>query len=94
MVPIPLGKWFTLDLYMKRGDGSDGRMIIKITPDGEATSTLFDIANSTVYPGHPQIQISTWQPFKIYLDDEYLDWMRSNNKVLAAYYNDYKWYKN
>lgn len=94
MVPIPLGKWFTLDLYMKRGEGANGRMIIKITPDGEATSTLFDIANSTVYPGHPEIQISTWQPFKIYLYDEYLDWMRSNNKVLAAYYNDYKWYKN
>jgi hypothetical protein len=94
LVPIPLGKWFTLDLYMKRGEGSDGRMTIKITPDGETTAILFDVVNTTMYPGHPELQISALQPFKLYLDDTYLDWMRSNNKLISAYYNDFKWYKN
>lgn len=93
-VPIPLGKWFTLDFYMKRGEGTNGRVIIKITPDGGATSTLFDISNTTIYPGRPDIQLSSWQPFKLYLDDTYLDWMRANNKTLSIFYNDFKWHKN
>lgn len=93
-VPIPLGKWFTLDLYMKRGEGANGRMTVKITPDGGPTTVLFDIANTTSYPGHPEIQLSSWQPFKLYLDDVYLDWMRANNKKISAFYNDFKWYKN
>lgn len=91
---IPLGKWFTLDLYMKRGEGSNGKMIIKITPDGEQTNVLFDITNTTIYPGHPEINLYSWQPFKLYLNDVYLDWMRDNNKTISAYYNDFKWYKN
>lgn len=93
-IPIPLGKWFTLDIYMKRGEGTDGRMIVKITPDGGATEVVFDIANSTIYPGHPEIQLKSWQPFKLYLNDVYLDWMRTNGKTISAYYNDFKWYQN
>jgi hypothetical protein len=92
-VPLPLGKWVTLDMYMKRGEGSNGRLILKMTPDGGPTQVLFDITNTTIYPGHPEIQLKSWQPFKLYLDDKYLDWMRSNNKVIGAYYNDFKWHK-
>jgi hypothetical protein len=93
-VPIPTGKWFTLDIYMKRGDNADGRMTITLTPDGEQSQIMFDVANSTQYPGHPEIPLSSWQPFKLYLNDTYLDWMRLNNKKIAAYYNDFKWYVN
>lgn len=93
-VPIPLGKWFTLDVYMKRGESSNGRMVVKITPDGGQTQVLFDVANSTIYPGHPEIPVKSWQSFKLYTNDVYLDWMRSNGKVVSAYYNDFKWYKN
>jgi hypothetical protein len=93
-IALPIGKWFTLDMYMKRGEGSEGRLILKITPDGEPTKTLFDIVNSTIYPGHPEIQLKSWQPFKLYLDDAYLDWMRTNGKRISAYYNDFKWYQN
>ena len=91
--PIPLGKWFTLDLYMKRGDGTSGNMIIKITPDGGTTTTLFNIANSTVYPGKPQLNLYSWQPFKFYFNPVYLDYMRTNKKTLGVYYNDFTWYK-
>jgi len=93
-VAIPLGKWFTLDIYMKRGEGSNGRMTVKITPDGGQTQVVFDVANSTQYPGHPEIQLKSWQPFKLYLNDVYLDWMKANGKKVSAYYNDFKWYKN
>lgn len=93
-VPVPIGEWFTLDIYMKRGEGVNGRMKYTITPDGGSPQVLFDIANSTIYPGHPEIQLYSWQAFKLYLDDTYLDWMRDQNKVVSAWYNDFKWYKN
>lgn len=93
-VPIPLGKWFTLDVYMKRGEGSNGRMIVKIIPDGGQAQVLFDVANSTIYPGHPEIPVKSWQSFKLYTNDVYLDWMRTNGKTVSAYYNDFTWYKN
>ncbi len=92
-VPVPLGKWFTMDVFMKRGEGNNGRFTIKITVDG-ATSTICDVANTTLYPGHPELPISTFQPFKLYTDDAVLDWMRANNKIIAASYNNFIWYKN
>jgi hypothetical protein len=93
-VPVPIGKWVTLDLYMKRGEGTAGRFTVKITPDGGATTVLFDVNNTTIYPGHPEIPLYSFQPFKLYLDDAYLDYMRANGKKISAYYNDFKWYKN
>lgn len=95
-VPIPINKWFTIDVYIKRGDASTGRYIIKITVDGEATQTLFDITNYTIYPGHSEIQLKSWQAFKFYFDPTYLTWYAANNpgKQLQCYYNDFKWYKN
>ncbi len=93
-VPIPYGKWFTLDMYMKRGEGANGRMTITITPDGGQRQLLFDVINTTIYPGHPEIHLKSWQPFKLYLDDKYLDWMSTNGKSISAYYNDFAWYRN
>jgi hypothetical protein len=93
-IPIPLGQWVTLDIYMKRGDGTNGKLVIKMTPDGGSTQVLFDISNSTIYPGHPEIQLKSWQPFKLYLDDVLLDWMSANGKKVSAFYNDFTWFKN
>jgi len=92
--PVPYNKWFTLDFYIKRGDENNGKLVIKITPDGETTTVLFDITGSTIYPDHPEIHLYAWQPFKFYFDDVYLDWMKTQNKTLSCYYNDFKWYKN
>jgi hypothetical protein len=92
-VPIPFGKWFTLDMYMKRGEGTAGRFTIRITVDG-VTSTICDVANTTIYPGHPELPLKSIQPFKLYASDQTLDWMRTNNKTISAMYNDFKWYKN
>lgn len=93
-VQIPFGTWFTLDVYLKRGDASNGRVIVKITPDGGATTTLFDITGYTIYPDRPDLPLDYWTPFKLYIGDTYMDWMTGNGKYMAIYYNDYKWYKN
>lgn len=93
-VPIPYGKVFTLTVYIKRGEGANGRFRITITVDGVST-VLFDVANTTIYSGHPETQIKEWQAFKLYTSDPILDWMRANSeKKFAAYYNNLKWFKN
>jgi hypothetical protein len=93
-VPILIGKWFTMDVYLKRGEGSNGRFKITITPDGGQPVVLFDVNNHTVYPGHPELTLKSWQPLKFYFGDAVLDWLRANNKVASVHYNDFKWFKN
>jgi hypothetical protein len=92
--PIPFGKWFTLDIYLKRGTGSTGQMIVKVTPDGGTTTTVFNVAGTTMYPNRSDLLLEDWQPFKLYIGDQWMDWMRGKGKYMAIYYNDYKWFKN
>lgn len=95
-IPIPINKWFTIDIYLKRGNASNGKYLIKITVDGEQTQTLFDITNWTVHPDYQDVQIKSWQAFKFYFDPVYLAWIQANGggKTLQCYYNDFIWYKN
>ena len=92
--PVPFGQWFTLDIYLKRGTGAAGQFKITVTPDGGATTTVFDVSGTTEYPNRPDLYLEDWQPFKLYIGDQWMDWMRGNGKVMSIYYNDYKWYKN
>lgn len=92
-VPVPIGKWFKLDLWLKRGDSSNGRLVITITPDGGQPIVLFDVRGATQYPGHPELNLYSMQPFKFYLGDKYLDWMRNAGKKLAVCYDEFTLYK-
>jgi hypothetical protein len=91
-IPIPFGQWVTLDFYLKRGEGTDGHIVITLTPDGGSAQTIFDGHGPTMYPGHPELAISAWQPFKLYTSDTIMDWMRARGKKIAAYYNDFIWF--
>jgi hypothetical protein len=93
-VPIPLGTWFTLDVRLVRGEGTAGRLTVTLTVDGEVTQPLFDVNDTTVYPGHPELRLYSWQAYKLYLADEMLDWMRARGQEVFVHYNDLAWYKN
>jgi hypothetical protein len=90
-VPVAdyVGRWVTLEMVVKRGEGAEGRMTITITRDGEAPVTLFDVNDTTVYPGHPELGLGGYTPFKLYTSDTLLDWMRGRGKKIAAYYDDF-----
>jgi hypothetical protein len=92
-VPIPLDTWFALDVRLVRGEGAAGRLTVSLTVDGEQTQTLFDVAGTTIYPGHPELILRSWQAYKLYFSDELLDWMRGRGKALYGHYNDFAWYK-
>jgi hypothetical protein len=63
-------------------------------PYGGEQVTIFDLTGATVYPVKPNLNLKYWRPFNLYIEDIFMDWMRTNNKVMSIYYNDYTWYKN
>ncbi len=93
VAPIPFNSWFTMDMYMLSGEGTNGRMRIKITPDGGSPITLFDINNTTIYPSHPELNVKSWQPFKLYTSDIIMDFMSAAGKNMVIHYNDFKWFQ-
>jgi len=92
-VAIPFGKWFTLDMYVKRGIGTAGQVKVTITEDGGQPVTLFDIKNSTVWRSRTDLRLKQWQLFKLYSSDQIMDFMRNAGKEFSVQYNDVKWFK-
>ncbi len=93
-VSVPFGKWFTLDFYMKRGDGTNGQLIVSIQLDGGTKQVLFNTRQSTIYPAHPELKMEHISPFKLYMSPTLMDFMSGNGKNMDVMYNDFKWYQN
>jgi hypothetical protein len=65
-IPIPVGQWFKLEVYWKRGTGSDGRVWMAVNGQvlvdkignnyGPNRSRINRVMVSTVYGGHPAPQ--------------------------------------
>lgn len=81
---IPLGRWFTLDIYFNR----NGKTVVKADDN-----IIFDFVGQNAYPGRPELYPTAVNAFKLYTSDEILDWLRSRDKKVWAMYNDFKWYK-
>lgn len=92
-VVIPLGKWFTLDVSIKRGIGTAGNIKITIQEDGGQPITIFNENTNTVYRDKTNLYINQWQIFKLYAADQIMDFMRNAGKEISVMYNDVKWYK-
>lgn len=90
---IPFGKWFTMDILVKRGIGTAGKVKVVITEDGGQPVTVFDINNNTIYRDKTNLYINQWQQFKLYTSDQIMDFMRNANKQISVMYNDVKWFK-
>jgi len=90
---IPFNKWFTFDVYIKRGIGTAGKVKLVITEDGSQPVTVFDISNNTIYRDKVNLYMNQWQMFKLYSSDQIMDWARNAGKQLSVMYNDVKWYK-
>lgn len=91
---IPFGKWFTMDTYLKRGEGVNGNYKLTITEDGKSPVVVFDIKKTTYLPDAPSRRCNYFAPFKLYGGDGPLyDAMRNANKQIKAYYQDLIWFK-
>jgi len=81
----------------KRGDGVSGRFRISVTLPGMAgvATTLFDITNWTYNSNSPvPVNLSNWQPLKLYTSDDVIDHIRDAGGVTQMYYDDLQAYDN
>jgi hypothetical protein len=93
-VAVPFGQWFTLDFYMKRGEGTAGQLVVSIQPDGGTQQVIFNTSNSTIYPGHSELYLHRISPFKLYMSPDIMNFMHNAGKNMDILYNDFKWYVN
>ncbi len=93
-VKVPIGKWFTAEYYYKEGDENTGRYYMTIQPDGDEKVVVFDVHNVT----HNSLDtnpdgVTDFNPMKLYTSKGLIDFMRSKNKSLQIYWDDFKLWK-
>lgn len=94
-IPVPIGKWFTMDYYYKEGNQETGRFYLAITPEGQKKQVIFDIKNFTHNTKDPAPDgVTDFNPLKLYTSKELIAHLRSQNKTLQIYWDDFKLWKN
>jgi hypothetical protein len=89
-IPVPLGEWITLDIYVREGGSTDGRFYMTMTPENSRTEVLFDITNYTHHPADPDPDgLSHFNPMKLYTFKELIYYMQDNGQVLEVFWDDY-----
>jgi hypothetical protein len=90
-VKLPIGKWFTMEYYLKEGNKETGRFYMTITPDGERKQVVFDVTNFTHNTFDPAPNGFTgWSPQKLYTSKEVVGFVKSKGKTLQIYWDDFK----
>jgi hypothetical protein len=94
-VKVPIGRWFTMEYYFKEGDSKTGRFYMAITPDGQPRQVVYDVTNWTRNTTDPTPDgITDWNPMKLYTSKELVAYMKSQNKTLQIYWDDFRLWKN
>lgn len=90
-VKVPIGKWFTMDYYLKEGDNNTGRFYLAITADGGKKEVVYDIKNYT----HNTKDIAPngytgYNPMKLYTSKDLVAFMKTKGKTLQIYWDDFE----
>ncbi len=94
-VKVPIGKWFTAELYYKEGDSKNGRYYMAIQPKGGEKQVVFDVTRVTHNSADTSPDgVTDFNPLKLYTSKGLIDFMRSKNKTLQIYWDDFKLWKN
>lgn len=94
-INVPIGKWFTLEYYIKEGNAQSGRFYMAITPEGEAKQVIFDVVNFTHNSNDPKPDgITLWNPMKLYTSKSLVEYVHNQGKALQIYWDDFSVWKN
>jgi len=87
---LPIGKWMTIEIYIKEGDNETGRFYLTVTPDGEEKQVVFNITNYTQHPDENCPDgFSHIHPLKFYTSAELTNYMKDAGKNLEIYWDDW-----
>jgi len=93
-VKVPIGKWFKLDYYYKEGDSKNGRFYMTIEPEGGKEEIIFDLVKITHNTKDPSPDgVTDFNPIKLYTSKQLIDYMRSQEKTLQIYWDDFNLWK-
>lgn len=93
-VPVPVGKWFTMDYYYKEGNNDTGRFYLSITPERGKKQVIFDVRKITHNTQDPAPDgVGDFNPIKLYTSKGLIDFMKSRGKTLQIYWDDLKLWK-
>ncbi len=91
---IPTGKWITVTSHFIEGDAANGRIIIKMQPDGEPETVVHDIRNFTHGPNDNSPDgLSHFNPLKLYTSEWPIDHIRNNGGVMNILWDDLEIWK-
>lgn len=90
---IPIGEWFTMNLWIREGDSNSGRVVLAVTKSNGEKITVFDIHETTQHPNDKNPDgFSHFNPLKAYGDDSNLNYVRSQGGVLEVLWDDFKFW--
>ncbi|MFW6277350.1 MAG: hypothetical protein ACOC1J_01670 [Prolixibacteraceae bacterium] len=93
-INVPIGQWFTLEYYVKEGNGETGRFYMLITTEDGKKQVLFDIHNFTHNTKDPNPDgITLWNPLKLYTSKNLVNYMRENGSALEILWDDFSVWK-
>jgi hypothetical protein len=88
-VPVPIGKWITLEYSYLEGNATTGRFYLAMTPDGGSRKVLVDIRSWTHHPENPAPDgVTHVNPLKLYTSKPVIDYVRNAGGVLSIYWDD------
>ncbi len=93
-VKVPVEKWFTINYHYKEGNKDTGRFYMSIKPDGEAEQVVCDVYDFTHNTQDPNPDgVTAYNPLKLYTSKELITFMKSQDKALQIYWDDFKLWK-
>jgi len=93
-VKVPIGQWFTLEYYYKKGDANNGKFYMTIQPDGGKKEIIYDLTKITHNTRDPNPDgVTDFNPIKLYTSKKLIDYMGSQNKTLQIFWDDFKLWK-
>jgi len=90
-VEVPLGRWFTLEVYFKAGGPEDGRFRMSIVDSGVET-TVFDIFDTT-QNNDDSTAPSGLTAMKNYAAKKLVHELKSHGQSFTIYYDNYRFYE-
>jgi len=95
--PLPIGEWFTMEIFYKMGNVSTGRFILTIKKNADLEpTTLVDVTNFTYAPGADTlagvgpVPLTNWCPQKLYVSDNVIDFIRESGGLTQVYFDDFQ----
>lgn len=93
-VSVPIGKWFTMEYYMKEGNMKDGRFWKAITEDNGNRQVVYDVRDWTYNSCDPNPNgITGYNPMKLSTSKELVSYMKAHGKSLRIFWDDLRLWK-